>query len=162
MNKKSQMEILGLAIVVVLILVATIFVVRFLVINKSHSVRNPFISSELSSNMVNAYIHTSSNDDCHFSTFEELLQDCAVNQGNGIKCDSNINSCDFVKSRAIEIFSKTFDTWKIKYEFQAYVDNSNQPLFKIGNSCKYDKVSKNFPIPTSIGAVYVKLDICTL
>ena len=155
-NKKSQMEILGLAIVVVLILVATIFVVRFLVIKAPTEYRKGFVSSELASNMLNTLLKTSAKD-CSQLTMTELLQDCA--QSRSIICDNGQDSCKFVESTSKNIFENTLDKWSMEYEFLAYTD-ANQPLLKLGKPCRSEKRSKLFPIPISTATMYAKLDIC--
>src|SRR3989344_4745603 len=113
-SRKSQMEILGLAIVVVIILVATIFVVRFLALKTPTEYRKGFISAEVASNMLNTLLKTAAKD-CSELTMTELLQDCA--QGKGIICDNGQDSCQFVESTAQYIFSKTLGKWNMKYEF---------------------------------------------
>ena len=155
-KKKAQMEILGLAIVVVLILVATIFVVRFLVLKTPTEYRKGFVSAELASNMLNAFLKTAAKD-CSQLTMTELLQDCA--QSRGIVCDNGQDSCQFAESIAKDIFSKTLDTWNMRYEFLAYTDLS-KPMIKIGKPCRAEKRSKLFPIPISTATMYTKLDIC--
>lgn len=154
--KKGQMEILGLAIVVVLILIATIFVVRFLVLKTPAEYRKGFISSELASNMLNTFLKTAAKD-CSQLTMTELLQDCA--HGKGIICDNGEESCKFVESTAKNIFESTLYKWSMNYEFLAYVD-VNAPLIKMGKPCKAEKRSKLFPIPVSTATMYTKLDIC--
>ena len=154
--KKAQMEILGLAIVVVLILVATIFVVRFLVLKAPTEYRKGFVSSELASNMLNTLLKTAAKE-CSQLTMTELLQDCA--QARSIICDNGEDSCRFVESASSSIFSQTFDKWNTQYEFLAYTD-IGLPLIKIGKPCKAEKRSKLFPIPISSATMYTKLDIC--
>ena len=156
MNKKSQMEILGLAIVVVLILVATIFVVRFFVLKTPTEYRKGFISAELASNILNAFLKTAAKD-CSQLTMTELLQDCA--QAKSIVCDNGLDSCKYAGSTAKIIFSQTLESWNINYEFLAYTD-INSPLIKIGKPCLGDKRSKLFPISISTATMYTKLDIC--
>ena len=156
MNKKSQMEILGLAIVVVLILVATIFVVRFFVLKTPTEYRKGFISAELASNMLNAFLKTAAKD-CSQLTMTELMQDCA--QVRSITCDNGQDSCKFVESTANKIFENTLDEWNMKYEFLAYTD-INSPLIRLGKSCRTEKRSKLFPIPINTATMYTKLDIC--
>ena len=159
--KKGQMEILGLAVVVVIILVAAVFVVRF-GFNKPTNYRTDFLSSEISSNMLNTFLKTTARD-CSL-TMTELLQDCA--QGNSIcclNCDGSetekVYSCKYAESTANEIFSKTLDKWKMKYEFSAYAD-ANSPLIRLGIRCSGEKDSSTWPIPISAGSIYIKLDIC--
>lgn len=155
-NRKSQMEILGLAIVVVLILVATIFVVRFLVIKAPTNYRKGFISAELASNMLNTFLKTAAKD-CSQLTMTELVQDCA--QGRTIICENGQESCAYVELTAKSIFGQTLDKWNTDYEFLAYTD-INSPLIKTGKRCPAEKRSKLFPIPISAATVYAKLDIC--
>ena len=159
MPKKSQMEILGLAIVVVILLVGIAIFAKIRQ-NKQPDSRNDFISSELASNMINTFLKTSAKD-CSQLTMSELLYDCA--RGTELICNdaANSNSCDYVKLTADDIFQKTFDKWKIKYEFLAYTD-INSPLVKVnsGEPCKGEKTSKTFPLPVVTGNMFVKLDIC--
>lgn len=150
------MEILGLAIVIVLILVATIFIVRFLVVKAPTDYRKGFVSAELASNMLNTFLKTAAKE-CSQLTMTELLQDCA--QGRGILCDNGMDSCMFAEAAAKLIFENTFDMWNMKYEFLAYTD-INSPLIKAGKPCQAEKRSKLFPIPISAGTMYTKLDIC--
>ncbi|MBI2658677.1 hypothetical protein HYX05_01060 [Candidatus Woesearchaeota archaeon] len=154
--RKSQMEILGLAIVIVLLLVATIFVVRFLVLKSPTEYRKGFISSELASNMLNTLLKTAAID-CSQLTITELLQDCS--QAKSITCDDGQDSCNYVNSTANYIFDQTLDKWNMQYEFLAYTDPKS-PLIKLGKACKAEKRSKIFPIPISTATMYTKLDIC--
>lgn len=160
--KKAQMEILGLAIVVVLVLVATTFVVRFLVLKTPTDYREGFVSSELASNTLNTFLRTAAAE-CSQLTMTELLQDCAQaggTEGSGvITCDNGDDSCKFVKSSAASIFEDTLDKWGMKYQFLAYT-NQQSPFISIGNECRGEKKSKLFPIPTSTTTLYTKLDIC--
>jgi len=153
--KRAQMEILGLAVVVVIILVATIFIVRFLVLKTPVEYRKGFVSAEIASNMLNTFLKTAAKD-CSQLTMTELLQDCA--QGKSITCGT-VHSCEFVELTAKKIFKDTLDKWSMKYEFLAYAD-ANSPLVKIGKPCPADKRSKLFPIPISGTTMYTKLDIC--
>lgn len=160
--KKAQMEILGLAIVVVLVLVATTFVVRFLVLKTPTDYRGGFVSSELASNTLNTFLRTAAVG-CQQLTMTELLQDCAQaggSEGFGvIKCDNGEDSCKFVKSSVTKIFQDTLGKWGMKYRFLAYT-NSQSPFIAIGNECRGEKKSKLFPIPASTTTLYAKLDIC--
>jgi hypothetical protein len=179
MNKKAQMEVLGLAIVVVLILVATIFIIRFFVFKTSTDYRKGFVSTELASNMLSTFLSTNA-EDCYQMTMTELLQNCAL-YGFGGKCvDEGVTygctqcsnqeySCEFIKSSATSIFQETLDKWSIRYILLAYID-INSPFIQIidpistskGLQCP-EKKSKLFPVPvdpTSAITMFVNLDIC--
>jgi hypothetical protein len=154
--KKSQMEIMGLAIVVILITLAMAFVIRFGVLNKPADFKESFTQTELASNMVNTFLKTTSQD-CSGLSMTELLQDCAQNQV--IYCKNTIPSCEYALDTADKIFKRTLDTWNLAYEFQVYLEEQN-PIFKLGNTCPGNKKSKLFSIPTSARSLNVKLDIC--
>ena len=149
------MEILGLAIVVILILLgATFFITTS--IKKPVAYRTSFISSELASNMINTYLKTVAAD-CSQLTMTELLQDCA--KGASIQCANSQDSCAYAKSTAQTIFENTLNKWNYTYYFSAYTDERNA-MIRIGNPCLGEKKSKIFPVPSSVSTIYVKLEIC--
>lgn len=162
---KAQMEILGLAIVVVIILVAAMIYLRLSAGKKEIDYRNPFTSSETASNMLNTFLDTTSRD-CSRLTMTELLQDCA--QLGAFVCENGQNSCDYAESAANEIFSKTLDKRKVKYEFMVCTNfdyknagcTPSSVLIEAGSKCLGEKEFKLFPIPVSAGTMYVKLDLC--
>ncbi len=162
--KKAQTEILGLAIVVVLVIIATILVVKF-GFSKSTNTRNDFTSSQEASNILNTFLKTSA-PDCSQLTMTELLQDCA--QGTGLVCSNGEDSCNFVKSAATTILLETIGAEKKNYEFIACsnfnireIKCDSTPLVNVGQPCQGQKKLKIFPIPTNSGTIYVKLEICT-
>ena len=155
-NKKSQMEIMGLAIVVILITLAMIFVVRFVIFKKPAEFKKSFTQAELASNTINTFLKTKSKN-CNGLSMTELLQDCG--QSQSIYCENGKVSCKYVNDTAAEVFSKTLDSWNVDYEFKTYFDERS-PILKLGQACKGAKKSKLFPIPTAARALYVKLDIC--
>lgn len=162
------MEILGLAIVVVLILLSAVFVAKFMISKKPSEQRKNFVESELASNMLNTFLRTTSND-CSGLSMTELLQYCA--QGIQFTCGDagSSDSCVYANSTARKIFGETLDKWKYNYEFFACTDfdpktlqciASSSKIMNLGKPCTAQKKSKIFPIPLSQNAVYVKLDIC--
>ena len=162
---KAQMEILGLAIVVVVMLAAAMVYLRLSATKKDTDYRKPFTSSETASNMINTFLDTTSRD-CSQLTMTGLLQDCA--QSTAFVCDNGMNSCDYAEESAREIFGKTLDKWKIKYEFMACTSfdfktarcEPNSVLIEAGSKCMGEKEFKLFPIPVSAGTMYAKLDLC--
>lgn len=155
MKSKGQMEILGLAMVVIILLVASVFAVRFIVLKEPSDYRKGFLTSELASNMLNTFLKTTSSS-CRKLSMSELIRDCS--QGGTISCENNQNSCQYAESAAISIFSETFDKWKTGYELSAYTEN-NPSFLKLGKRCTGEKKSKIFLIPSTV-TVSVRLDIC--
>ncbi len=154
-----------MAIVVVLILIATVFVVRFVVLKVPTDYRKGFVSSELASNLLNTFLRTNA-EGCKQITMTELLQDCA--QSESICCfncgdedaSTHVNSCKFVNSTAKDIFGSTLKKWSMNYEFLVYKGN-DKPFIALGSRCPAEKRSKLYPIPIQAATMYVQLDICT-
>ncbi|MCH8004192.1 MAG: hypothetical protein IH934_06200 [Nanoarchaeota archaeon] len=150
--KKAQTEIMGLAIIVILIMIGMFFVISFLTVD-TIDYKKQFTQAELASNMLNTFLRTTS--DCNGFSMTELLQDC--NQDKSIICYGE-SSCDYVSSTAQQIFMETLEKWNVDYEFKVF--NDENTLFTLGKTCINNKKSKLFPIPTDSGILFVKLDVC--
>jgi hypothetical protein len=150
------MEILGLAIVVVLLLLAATFVIRFLLVKKSPEYRKAFVNAELASGMINTMLKTTAKD-CSKATMKDLLQDCSSLQS--LMCDNGMDSCSYFNDAADSIFGATLDAWNYKYFFTAK-SGQETPFIKKGSECPPGKKSKNYIVPNAI-PIEVKLDICT-
>ena len=155
-NKKSQMEILGLAIVIVLLLVALAFVIRFMAFEKSPGYRKSFMYAQIATNMLDAFLSTASSG-CSQLTMTELLQDCA--QAKSIQCDNGQYSCEYAESTANEIFDKTMGKWNMNYEFLVFTDVNS--LIHSGKACTGDIRPGLFHIPINSGTVHIRLNICS-
>ena len=155
-KKKAQMEILGLAIVVVLLILGMVFVIEFIVTKKPSNLKKDIVESQVASNYLSTYLDTSV-PECNSLTITELLQDCAA-QG-GIKCQDSKPSCDKAKEVAQAIFARTFDQRKLRYDLSAFLSEKT-PILSVGKICTGEKRSKTFPIPTRAGTLFVRLNIC--
>ena len=156
--RKSQFEIMGLAIVIILLTLSMVFVVRFVILKGPVEIKKAYTQTELASNMLNTFLDTTSRD-CNELSMTDLLEDCA--QSLSIYCNGVV-SCKYVNDTAAEIFSETLESWNLDYYFSVYEDASN-PILTLpepGNPCVGAKKSKLFPIPIAGGTLYVKLDIC--
>ena len=154
--KKAQTEIIGLAIVVVLLIIGMTFVIRFMLSKEPVDYKKQFTQAEIASNMINTFLKSNSKD-CNQLTMTELLQDCS--QTKSIFCENGKVSCNYVKETAALIFDQTLEQWSVEYEFKAFLQE-NKPIFTLGNVCPGSKKSKTFPLPTSSGTLFVKLDVC--
>ncbi|MBL7055545.1 hypothetical protein ISS07_01390 [Candidatus Woesearchaeota archaeon] len=154
--KKAQTEIMGIAIVVILLVVGMTFVIKFMLDRDPIDYKKSFTQAEIASNTLNTFLKTGSRD-CNGLTMTELLQDCA--QSRGIFCQTGKISCDYVKGTAEEIFGKTLEVTSIDYEFSVFMQEDSS-IFTLGEACPGSKKSKTFPLPTSAGTLFVKLDIC--
>ncbi|MDP6547359.1 MAG: hypothetical protein QF917_00150 [Candidatus Woesearchaeota archaeon] len=154
--KKGQTEIMGLAIVVILLILGMTFVIRFMINKEPVDYKKQFTQAELASNMLNTFLKSTSKD-CNELSMTELLQDCGQNRG--IYCENGKDSCVYAEETAQFVFANTLEKWNLDYELNAFVDEED-PIFVLGEVCPGSKKSKLFPIPTSSRTLFVKLDIC--
>jgi len=155
-NKKSQAEIVGLVIIVLLITIGLLFFVKFVVLKEPSDVKKTFVHSELASNMVKVLLETTT--DCKESSVKALLQDCAAFKR--INCDG-IYSCEKVNDTIGIILTNTLEEWNKQYEFRAYIPG-NDPISSYGKCApRADRESTTYPIPTDMGTLFVKMDICS-
>ncbi len=170
MSKKAQMEILGLAIVVLLLILGMVFVVRFIALSDKGSIRKEVSESQIASNYIATYLDTTVRD-CRGLTIEELLIDCAEGtpgpRGGAINCGytllpdgHEVKSCEQAQLAASTIFLTTFEAWKTKYYFTSFLQGRS-PFLTNGTECKGQKRSKDYFLSTASGTLHVKLDLCS-
>jgi len=155
-NKKSQAEIVGLVIIVLLITIGLLFFVKFVVLKEPSDTKNTFINSELANNMLDVLLRTTT--DCKESSVSDLFQDCATFKK--IDCDG-LDSCEKVNETIEWILTGSLDKWSKQYEFRAYIPD-NDPISSYGKcATNADRESKTYPIPTDWGTLFIKMDICS-
>ncbi len=166
--RKAQMEILGLAIVVLLLILGMVFVVKFVAMTDKGSVRKEVADSQIASNYIATYLDTTV-PECSKLTIKELLMDCAENNpgpaGGTIDCDGGTKSCEMAEGIATTVFSKTFDQQKKPYYFSVKIQNGN-PFIELSHpsppitKCLGTKRSKDYILSTNSGVLHVTLDLC--
>jgi len=161
MFKKSQMEIMGLALVVILISLGLLFAVKFTALKPATSgARQAYTKTVKAANMLNTLLKTST--DCAGgATVTQLIQDCASTPQ--ITCGVD-NSCDYSRSVIQTIFDDTLIAWgRLDADYYFEVQKGGAPLPDIapfGIKCTGSKESKNQPIPIPGGLVTVTLELC--
>jgi hypothetical protein len=168
--KKAQMEILGLAIVVLLLILGMVFVIKFIAMSNGDSIRKEVSESQIASNYIATYLDTTVIE-CRSLTIKDLLIDCAEDgalpTGGTIMCPTTPQrkSCEMAHIVAKRIFEQTFDQWKTRYYFSAALQN-RQPFSELSypglpiTPCTGTKRSKDYPLSTDSGVLHVKLDLC--
>lgn len=159
------MELMGLAIVVMLIAVGMFFAMKYTLFQKPPEIKNPYVQSELATTFVNTLLSTSTEECKVYTTMKDLFGDCTAPEEARQKCVDTRSYC-VVAEEVIrtKILPKTLDTWGKKYEF-AVIDeklqsNYMEPINKdCGLGAERGKAGL-FPIPARHGTVNVKLSIC--
>jgi len=154
--KKAQIEIVGLVIIIILIIIGIAFVTKFAVFEDPIDYKKQFTNAQITSNMINTLLKTTSRD-CNNLSMTELLQDCSQNQE--VICGDEQNSCDYFIGTTQQIFGETLEKWHIDYEFKVF-ENEDNPIITLGEKCLLDKKSRLFPIPTDSEILFVKMDVC--
>ena len=160
--KKSQMEIVGLVIIVILISIALLFFLRFS-LGKSATEKRTYTSAQLASNMINTVAKTSTN--CSLIPISELSVLCA--NGDYVYCDeariTEYDPCEIAKNALDNIFINTLEQWNKKYKFQIFIpEEPNNPFYtrQIQYPCAGNVQTETYYIPTGRGILYLKLNLC--
>jgi len=186
-NKRSQMEMLGIAIVVVLVAFGMLFVVKFMLMRPPSSAKTEFLHRELASNTLSALLLTTT--DCKNVNIRDLLIDCAENNEqvavqicceescrnlpNQNEYDFDDRSCGKVHSTITRILDQTLSQYGKSYSMNAkknigntiFVDNSDpnspDPLGAISDGdCSRKKKTGTFHFQTQTGPLIIELSIC--
>src|SRR3989338_525923 len=131
MAKKGQMEILGIAVIIVLVILGFLFMLRFATPGEAANLKERLGRAQIANNVLSAMLKTGDKvcDPLKKPKIEELLIDCAENKGNGgsVVCQGKL-SCAYVREKIEQnILAKSIGKWKLGYEFS--VKQSGAPLF---------------------------------
>ena len=155
------MEIMGLVIIIILVALAMLFVIQFIILKESPTIKKTYTHTQLAANTLNALTKTTASS-CKSQDLTQLLQDCAAYggyPGGGlIECGNGQKSCDYVYDAVQEILDKTLDEWNKEYNLAADLAEIS---FSSG-SCLGERQTKIYPIPVPEldEPMILRLDIC--
>ena len=115
------MELLGLAIVVVLVSIGMMYLLVFMVGKPPKLIHAKFAEKEISQNFLGAMLRTQSKD-CRGLSLGDLLQDCANYDASGgsVTCSNGLQSCAYVQLQLEELFKSTLYRWQYDYRFRVF------------------------------------------
>lgn len=156
-SNKSQMETIGITIIVVLVLIGVMFGIQFVLKQAPSEVGTEFRQSQLAANFLNTLAGTTTGYQYNSLTFTQIVQKCAEDSA----------ACENARTVAQSILSSTFEKpslWQ-NYYFTIKKGTTDMitPLLPSGqltNPCSAEKQSKSYPIPTRAGTVTMTLDLC--
>jgi hypothetical protein len=152
-SKKSQMEIMGLMVIIILVALAMLFVIQFVVVREATDIKKTYTHSELATNTNTALLKTTTQ--CKGQDINQLLQDCAG--GESINCNGK-GSCAYVAEAIEGILDQTLKEWGKAYRFT--VKSGNQDVISPITSGNCEKVDIEPGINPLPGGIIVRLDIC--
>lgn len=157
---KSQMEIMGLVIIMILLTLGLLLVVRFIILKPPSEVREIQVNSQMASNLLNALLQTTTT--CNNYPLRTLLQDCATR--NEIVCDGE-PSCRFANRTIFFILNKTLIAWHKPFNLSvSHTDNDYMRggITFVNGQCTGDdqKEYKFSPVQAGGKTIMVELGIC--
>jgi hypothetical protein len=149
--RKSQADIAGLALVVILAALAVIFFVK-------NSVSEDFvgfddqISSKVGSKFILSLLDTTT--DCNKMSLEEVLLICA--NGKNLVC-GEVDACNYFEGITGKIIGKTLEQWNKAYYLTISQDIK---IMEFGGKCREGQISSSLTLPADTGLLSLKMDIC--
>ncbi|GEM_PF-1968721 len=167
MEKRGQMEMIGIAIVVVLIVLgATLFLT--LSIKPPSGTHAAFAQKQAAQNMVDAIVRTATL--CHGLDFAAVLGDCSKNGEDGLTCEDGRRSCDYARGEIANILDRVLGVRKVQYRFTAEKDVGGKAFEDImtpgctkaliDNGAVTVETPGIQPIPLYPGTLTITLQIC--
>jgi hypothetical protein len=161
LNKKGQVEIVGMLIVVILIVFVIFIVIRFQSDAKPPEISKTYMSDQMSTSFILAFLDTGT--ECvNHASFRDVIADCASGQEK-LDC-SGYSSCDYLTDTIPDVLNNTLDLWGVSYRFNishptldpSFVWDTCDPLANI------DKHSfQRIPMWPNPNSVRVGIDICS-
>jgi len=123
-DRRGQMEMLGLAIIVVIILFGLMLALRFFYFRQETNPAQAALDVQLGANLLDTMLEMTTG--CKNVPLITLLQECA--RGSGLACQNvpdlsgkivvkGGTACDHATSTIQYVLNQTLDTWGRKYEF---------------------------------------------
>jgi hypothetical protein len=157
-KKKAQMEIMGLAMIIILLALAMLFVVRFVVLRPPEDIKKTFTYETLAQNTLNTMLLTTT--ECGDRPVLRLLIDCA--EGGFIQCPQSTNSCTYSQDVIEEIITHTLEEWNKDYYLTIKIGDDDI-LLPFGSPCPGESTTSHpcCVLPTGYGQLITTLEICS-
>lgn len=161
---KGQMEIFGIAIVVVVLLMGALFALRLTNNDADESDQNTFNRVQMSTNFLNSMLTTTS--ECKGLKMSEVYEKCAVE--SSFMCYQNQDVCDYLNESTYFMLNATLRNWGVPYHFKAQITKNPNLITEFKNGCDTATTTRgrNSMYPISLyasgvsGTLVVSLFVC--
>ena len=160
-ERSGQGEILGLAVVVVLVVVGFMLAIRLGGTGDGASTKDVVTDRKMASAMINVMLH--SNLDCKDITLSEVIQDCANDASTFEYCGSPRRlACYEAENVTAAMLDRTLRKWGRGYLFKVYTksDEKFEHSYLDCGTTLSNAEKERFPMPTKSGPIYIELTIC--
>lgn len=170
MNKKSQMEILGLAIIVAIALIGMFFALKY--ITKTRERSTEISDKQMASSFINAMLSDKFEiESCKQGIeLKELIKDCTAEADRQQTCSSSaiLTYCEKSKEVTQKILDSVFSNQNqnVQYEFKVEKSgiNGNSEMWHITNGCasyKNKVLAPPYILTTNTDPVIISMGICS-
>ncbi len=157
------MEIMGLAVIVILLSLGLFFITRFSITNPSQNQAQSFQQKQLAASFINTLLSTSAN--CTGpASFTDLIVEMADPESSLLTCPDG-GLYQHFNTTVMPLLSQTLDRWNYKYQLDILYPLAapNGHDVSISGNCTTTSQSESYtqPIPTTdSGTILVKMKIC--
>ncbi len=159
------MEIMGLAIIFILIGLGILFYLQFASQERPIFFQKTFKETQAVNNLLNIIPATHSSDDptktsCLGRSFADILQDCVLNNADMcFRAGTTENSCDFARKEIEAMLNKQLKDKGQNYYFSASAESTT--YFELGEKCRGSVKPGSVPLNIKRGGILrLTLDLC--
>jgi hypothetical protein len=158
--RKAQMEIMGLAVIVIFLALGMFFVAKFMLKPDSTSQTQSFQQAQLATNFVNTLLATKANCSGTIINFNTILEEIPNEDFTRYKCGDGKLS-EYFNTSVRYILNQTLEEWRYYYEMNVIFPGGVDPI-KIEYGClpTMQNDYKLYPLPSDYGVIKVEMKIC--
>lgn len=164
--KKAQMEIMGLAVIVILLAIGIFFITKFTLLKEQPSQAQSYQQKQVASSFLSTLL--SSNAGCPGSsaTFSDLIEELTNPQFSSLICgDGTLTLREYFNSAVSSILNQTLDVWGHKYEldviFPSTVSSDVENIVMNRGCLPTSQIDpSSYYIPSDYGTIKVQMKIC--
>ncbi len=154
------MEIMGLAVIVILLAVGMFFVAKFSLSKGKQAEEVTFQQRQIATGFVNTLLTTDAGCANSNANFARLIEELIEPEYSTLVCGTDTLEEYFISS-VEDILNNTLDVWGYKYKLSiVFPERSNIMIEKGCEGTTQEEAAPIFPIPTDYGVIRVVMKIC--